>query len=71
MDLDPASWGGLELGLNIVPVKTSSPRPPPNALTSFVSTVDEDIALQRECGHLCNASNSFAQQGKSFIYRFS
>ena len=24
MDLDPASWGGLELGLNIGPVKTST-----------------------------------------------
>ena len=24
MDLDPASWGGLELGLKIGPVKTSS-----------------------------------------------
>ena len=23
MDLDPASWGGLELGLKIGPVKTS------------------------------------------------
>ena len=42
-----------------------------NARTSFVSTVDEDIALQCECSHLCNASNAFAQQGKSFLYRFS
>ena len=25
MDLDPGSWGGLELGLKIGPVKTSSP----------------------------------------------
>ena len=24
MDLDPASWGGLELGLKIGPVKTST-----------------------------------------------
>ena len=24
MDLDPGSWGGLELGLKIGPVKTSS-----------------------------------------------
>ena len=24
MDLDPASWGGLELGLKIWPVKTSN-----------------------------------------------
>ena len=48
--------------LGHVPVDETETRR--NALTSFVSTVDEDIALQRECGHLCNASNSFAQQGK-------
>ena len=27
MDLDPASWGGLELGLKIGPVKTSYKKP--------------------------------------------
>ena len=26
MDLDPASWGGLEMGLKIGPVKTSTRR---------------------------------------------
>ena len=29
MDLDPGSWGGLELGLKIGPVKTSTDLDPP------------------------------------------
>ena len=32
MDLDPGSWGGLELGLKIGPVKTSTAQYPPPAL---------------------------------------
>ena len=43
MDLDPASWGGLELGLKIGPVKTSNCDPVPSLDTVHV----DDFILAR------------------------
>ena len=39
MDLDPASWGGLELGLKILPVKISS------AVIHLPQTKKQDIKV--------------------------
>ena len=40
MDLDPASWGGLELGLKIGPVKTSTLHPTPSCCFQMLSEWD-------------------------------
>ena len=58
MDLDPGSWGGLELGLKIGPVKTSN-----SQITSSTATYHTylSISIQRPqqyftIGTLCSVS---------------
>ena len=48
MELDPASWGGLELGLKMGPVKTSNHYARMRSCTPhfYISGTAESIALK-------------------------
>ena len=54
MDLDPGSWGGLELGLKIGPVKTSS-------WQTTTNVTDEFGAVTRRAEGCSDAGSAFSR----------